>query len=137
MIRLGQATRSLQFPEFALNFRHSLMGEQRGIEACDVAAQTRAKHIGWQWRFEFTFSDKEHDGVKEPSLQFQELSEAFDVAEILAKRILKPVLVAVDALTPGAVLLIAQNPSLHVLRLDNENAKSRNQNMIKLGRAVL
>ena len=113
------------------------MGEQRGIEARDVAAQTGAQHIARQMCLEFAFSDKKHDRVKEPSLQFQELSETLDMTVILAKRVLKPILVPVDALTPSAVLLIAKNPSLHVLRLDNENAKSRNQHMIKLRRAVL
>lgn len=113
------------------------MGEQRGVEARDVAAQTGAQHIARQRCLEFTFSDKEHDGVKEPSLHFQELSKTLDMTVILAKRVLKPILVPIDALTPCAVLLIAKNPALHVLRLDNKNAKSRNQNMIKLGRAVL
>ncbi len=136
MIRFGQAACGLHFPKFGFNLRHPLLREQRGIEALDVAAQTRAQHVGRQLRLEFTFSYKEHDGVKKVPLQFQELSEALDVAVILVKRVLKPVLMAIDALTPGAILLTAKNPPLYVLCFDNENTKGRNQNMINLGRAV-
>lgn len=55
---------------------------------------------------------------------------------VLAKRILKPVLVAVDALTPSAVLLATKNPPLHVLRLDYKDAEDGNQDMIYLSCAV-
>ena len=58
--------------------------------------------------------------MKELPLQFQELSEALDMAVILAKGILKPVLMPEDVLTPGAVLLVAKNPAPEVLSLNRD-----------------
>lgn len=117
--------------------RYLLLVERRGVEAPDVVSQSRTQHVGWHGRLKLAFANEEHDGAEQLSLQFQKLSKAFDVAVILTKRILKPILVTVDALTPGAVLLAAENPTLHVLGLDYEDTEYGNQNMIQLCCAIL
>lgn len=136
MVRLGESTFGFHCSKPGLDVVHLRLREQRLVEALDVVPQARTKHVLRHGVFELAFPDEEDDGVKHLSVQVEETSETFDMAEVLVKRVLKPGLVPVDALTPSAVLLPAKNPTLHVLRLNDENAEGRNQHVVNLRRAV-
>jgi hypothetical protein len=55
---------------------------------------------------------------------------------VLVQWILEAIFLTEQALCPLRTFLIAENPAIHVLRFDHENAVPRDNNMVDLGRPV-
>ena len=72
------------------------------------------------------------EGGGQPQKFFQRLCMPI----VLVQRVLKTELLAVERLRPLRLLLVAENPAFHVLRLDHEDAVTRDDDVVNLGRAV-
>lgn len=55
---------------------------------------------------------------------------------VLVKRVLEAVFFSEQALGPLSTLLVAKYPAIHVLGLDDEDAKLRDDDMVDLRRTI-
>jgi hypothetical protein len=64
------------------------------------------------------------------------ISQAPDVPEVLVQRVLEGIVLSIKRLSPPGLIPGAKNPALHVLCLDDNDAKRGNHEMVNLGGTV-
>lgn len=103
------------------------------IEALDVAAKSMSQHV-WRHRsLELGVADQKDNWVENVLRHAQKLCKGLYMPIVLAKWILEPRFLAVDALGPLGRPLITEYPPLHILRLDDEYPVNRHKNVVDLG----
>lgn len=122
--------------ELGFDLLDLVVREDWGCVGGEVFFEACAEDVFGEVGFELAFADEEDDGVEESAVEGEKISEAFDVAVVLAEGILKAGFVAVDALAPGGVVFVAEDPALHVFGFDDEDAEFGDKDMIDLGGAV-
>ncbi len=88
----------------------------------------------WLVRLELCFSGENYSTTN--GFRREELEKPLDrahVSLILSQRILEPGAMPIEHLSPLAIFRRAEDPTAVILRFDNKNAKSRDEDVIDLG----
>ena len=109
-----------------------LLGKPLVAMAADVRCDAIAKHTLGNRRLESTIPNEEHDAVNSLPRNIELLGNHARVAVVLPKGILESVFASEDRLRPLSVGSVTVDPAFHVFRLNHENAKSRDNEMIDL-----
>ncbi|MOA01889.1 hypothetical protein D3C78_1213150 [compost metagenome] len=86
--------------------------------------------------FEPAVADEGHHRMDILRRHLQGALQRLDVLEILTERILEAERTLVDLLRPLRLMLVAENPTLHVLGFQHEDAVEGHEHMIELGTAI-
>ena len=88
------------------------------------------RHFG----LEGAFARERDDAVEIGPVDSEPFRQRADVQVVLAQRVLEAALLPVDRLRPLGAILIAENPPRIVLRLDDEDAVLRHDDVVNLRR---
>ena len=102
----------------------------------DEAGVARRTNIVRHGGLEFTLPPEHHQRNQLRFVDTKKLLKSLGVTIVLVKRVLEAVFFPVQALGPLSALLVAKYPAIHVLGLDDEDAKLRNDDVVDLRRTV-
>ena len=124
----------LPFQNGIRHFRHLRHLDERLTERTDVVRRTpRIDYAFRHVRLEGAIAGEHHDAVEIRLVNAEVVRNRADVPVVLPYRILEPALLSVDRLRPLGAPLIAEYPARISLRLDDEDAVLRHDNMVDLG----
>ena len=127
--------RSLPFGDCGNEFIQLIgLDHRHGVGANVVGCATRIDHAVGHLSLERAVSGESHDADKIRLVDSEVVCECADVLVVLPHRILEAALLAVDGLRPILALLVAEYPARVCLRLDDENAVLRNDDVVNLRR---
>lgn len=102
----------------------------------DEAGIARRTNIVRHGGLEFTLPPEHHQRNQLRFVDTKKLLKSLGVTIVLVKRVLETVFFPVQALGPLSALLVAKYPAIHVLGLDDEDAKFRDDDVVDLRRAI-
>ena len=125
--------RLARFPETADRGGNVLVRQNHVRFGPDVTNEMASPNdVGRHLRLEPAAADEHDDRVKRLRAQLEDSLDRLHVPEVLMQRILKGVRVPKDGLCPPLPTLIAEDPALHVLRLDDEDTERRHDHVVDL-----
>lgn len=102
----------------------------------DIARQAVSEDVAGHGGLQFRLADEEDNRVHAGSGQAQVFFEAAEMPIVLLQWVLEAKGCSTKLLRPLAVLLVAKDPAFHVLGFDDEEAVSRDDQVIDLCGAV-
>ena len=142
LLQIGDVVLDLTFAQRPLPFAYGrgnlvelLLLDDRTVDGTDVVGHIpRIDHAVGHVSLERAVSGESHDADKIRLVNSEIVCECADVLVVLPHRILEPALLMVDGLRPLLALLVAEYPAGVCLRLDDENAVLRNDDVVNLRR---
>lgn len=140
--QVGDMGGPLFFPDGALPFRNDLghfsdlrhLYHGRGKVSDEVRRLARIDDIRRHFGLEGAVARERDDAVEKGLVESKTFRQGADVQVVLAQRILESALPPIDRLRPLGAILIAENPPRIGLRLDDEDAVLRDNNVVDLRR---
>lgn len=114
------------------NFLNFLVGEHYVCVALNVSGVASAHDVGREGCLELALAPEHYDRHELAVINTQKFRQCFGVAIVLAKWVLEFVFLPENALCPLRILLVAENPAIHVFRFDYEYSVSRHNDMVNL-----
>jgi len=102
----------------------------------DEAGIARRSNIVRHGSLEFTLPPEHHQRNQLRFVDAKKFLKSLGVTIVLVKRVLEAVFFSEQALGPLSALLVGKYPAIHVLGLDNEDAKLRDDDVVDLRRAI-
>lgn len=100
--------------------------------ALNVSGVAAAHNVGRKRCLELALAPEHDDRHEFAVIDAQEFRQCLGVAIVLVEWILEFVLLSKNALCPLRILLITEDPPIHVLRFDYEYSVSRHNDMVNL-----
>lgn len=113
------------------------LAEYRLLERLDIADKTNALgHVGGHFSLEGAAADKGDHRVQVLGVNAKGGFQDFEVLVVLPQRVLEFEAAFVELLRPLRLLLAAEDPAVHVLRFQHEDAVGREEYVVDLRGAV-
>lgn len=127
---------AFQFLDGCDDLLHVLIGEQRFAMPADIARQAVSEDVAGHGGLQFRLADEEDNRVHAGSGQAQVFFEAAEMPIVLLQWVLEAERFFIELLRPLAVLLVAIDPAIHGLGFNDEEAVSRDDQVVDLCGAV-